>query len=119
MTFEYETSEHLLRYGFQCCGPDSGSRTILTWSDLDPDFAAAFFYLEIFYLCSAHTLRMGPWGPLSKPPALPNTSTLFRTNSRVRSHPSTLQTPTPVYTIRVWSYATFIVINRYLLAVET
>ena len=45
-----------------------------------------------------------------------------RTSSRMRSHPSTLRTPMPVYTIRVWSYATFIVIeamiNRYQ-AVET
>jgi hypothetical protein len=60
-------------------------------------------------------------GPLGKPLALPSTSTLYRASSHMRSHPSTLRTPVPVYTIRVWSYATFIVeamINRYLV-VET
>jgi hypothetical protein len=61
-------------------------------------------------------------GTTWKPPVLPSTSTLSRASSRTRSHPSTLRTPTPVYTIWVWSYATFVVIeamiNRYL-AVET
>ncbi len=73
---------------------------------------------SFFFCCSAQSNENGAtW----KPPAVPRTSTLSRASRHMRSHPSTLRTPTPVYTIQVWSYATFIVeamINRYLV-VET
>jgi hypothetical protein len=62
--------------------------------------------LHRFYTIKSARLSPVRMGPLGKPLALPSTSALSRTSIRMSSHSSTLQTPTPVYTIRVWSYAT-------------
>ncbi len=62
-------------------------------------FIAVKTIIIFFSVVQLSPVRMGPLG---KPPALPSTSTLSRASSHMRSHPSTLQTPTPLYTIRVW-----------------
>ncbi len=61
-------------------------------------------------VCIIRTVRLSPvrMGPLGKPPALPSTSAPQEPMT-LPSHPSTLRTPTPVYTIRVWS--TLVVCN--------
>jgi hypothetical protein len=70
-----------------------------------------FLYATPAIVKKCMLVRLSPerMGPLGKPPALPTATS--RTSSRTGSHPST---PTAVYTIRVWSYATFIVIEAVI-----